>query len=241
MTIQVFENEEQVALAGAALIAAELLQDPYTVLGLPTGSTPIGIYRELIRMFENGVISFAEASAFNLDEYIGLDPDHEQSYNYFLHENFINHVNFRAENVRLVQGLAVNANEECEQYEQDITDAGGIDLQLLGIGRNGHIGFNEPAAWFEKTTHVVDLAADTIAANSRFFANEDEVPRQAISMGIGTIMDAEKIVLAATGSSKAEAIRAMCKGRIDPACPASILQIHPNVTILLDPAAAALI
>ena len=241
MTIQVFENEEQVAIAGAALVAAQLLEDPYSVLGLPTGSTPLGVYSELIQLFDNGVISFAEAVAFNLDEYIGLEPDHEQSYSQFLHTNLFDSVNFRDENIRLVRGAVVNPAEECERYEQAITEAGGISLQLLGIGRNGHIGFNEPAAHFEKTTHVVDLTEDTIAANSRFFEHADDVPRQAISMGIGTIMDAEKIILVATGESKAEAVRAMCKGQIDPNCPASILQIHPNVTVLLDPQAAALI
>ncbi len=241
MTIQVFEDEAQVAVAGATLVAAQLLEDPYSVLGLPTGSTPLGVYEKLVEFFNHGVISFAGASCFNLDEYIGLSPDHEQSYNYFLHHHIIDRVDFDPAHVRLVQGSGVNITEECEQYEQAISERGGISIQLLGIGRNGHIGFNEPSDTFEKTTHVVDLTADTIEANSRFFDHADEVPRQAISMGIGTILDAEKIVILATGESKAEAVRAMCKGAIDPQCPASILQIHPNVTVLLDAAAAALL
>ncbi|MDD2214225.1 MAG: glucosamine-6-phosphate deaminase [Oscillospiraceae bacterium] len=241
MIIQIFENADQVAKAGANLVAAQLLEDPQSVLGLPTGSTPIGVYDQLIRLYEDGVISFAETTTFNLDEYLGLSKDNEQSYYHFMLEHLFSQVNIQAENINIPDGTVDDPVAECERYEQAIAQAGGMDLQLLGLGRNGHIGFNEPDSFFQKATHVVELTENTISANARFFEDPDQVPRQALSMGIGTIMDAAKIILVATGSSKAEAVKAMVEGNIDPLCQASILQLHPSVTILLDRDAAALL
>ena len=239
MVIQIFDNEKQVAQAGAALIATQLLDVPESVLGFATGSTPLGIYSELTRLYEEGVISFATARTFNLDEYYGLAREHEQSYFRFMHENLFNHVNLKPENIHLPNGEAEDADEECRLYEDAIREAGGVDLQLLGIGHNGHIGFNEPGSFFPKATHKVRLTDDTIHMNARFFASEEEVPREALSMGIGTIMDAEKILVVATGANKADAVYEMVAGQIDPQCPASILQVHPRVTLLLDREAAA--
>ncbi len=241
MVIQVFDNERQVAQAGAALIATQLLDEPESVLGFATGSTPLGVYAELVRLYEEGVISFGDATTFNLDEYYGISRDHNQSYYYFMMENLFSKVNLPVENIHLPNGDAEDPTEECHAYEEAIAEAGGVDLQLLGIGRNGHIGFNEPGAVFERATHLVDLTEDTIEANARFFEAAADVPRQALSMGIGTIMDAYKILLVATGRNKAEAVRDMIQGNIDPQCQASILQVHPNVTVLLDKEAAALL
>ncbi len=241
MVIQVFDNEKQVAQAGAALIATQLLDEPESVLGFATGSTPLGVYAELVRLYEEGVISFGDASTFNLDEYYGIKRDHNQSYYYFMMENLFGKVNLPQENIHLPNGDAADPQEECHAYEEAIAEAGGIDLQLLGIGRNGHIGFNEPSTVFERATHLVDLTEDTIDANARFFESAAEVPRQALSMGIGTIMDAYKILLVATGKNKAEAVRDMHQGNIDAQCQASILQVHPNVTVLLDKEAASLL
>lgn len=241
MVIQVFDNERQVAQAGAALIATQLLDEPESVLGFATGSTPLGVYAELVRLYEEGVISFGDATTFNLDEYYGISRDHNQSYYYFMMENLFSKVNLPVENIHLPNGDAEDPTEECHAYEEAIAEAGGVDLQLLGIGRNGHIGFNEPGTVFERATHLVDLTEDTIEANARFFEAAADVPRQALSMGIGTIMDAYKILLVATGRNKAEAVRDMIQGNIDPKCQASILQVHPNVTVLLDKEAAALL
>lgn len=241
MVIQVFDNEKQVAQAGAALIATQLLDEPESVLGFATGSTPLGVYAELVRLYEEGVISFGDAMTFNLDEYYGISSEHNQSYYYFMMENLFSKVNLPKENIHLPNGDAADPDEECRSYEEAIAEAGGIDLQLLGIGRNGHIGFNEPSDLFQRATHLVDLTEDTIEANSRFFASPADVPRQALSMGIGTIMDAYKILLVATGRNKAEAVRDMIQGHIDPKCQASILQVHPNVTVLLDKEAASLL
>ncbi len=241
MVIQVFDNEKQVATAGAALIATQLLDEPESVLGFATGSTPLGVYAELVRLYEEGVISFGDATTFNLDEYFGIKRDHNQSYYYFMMENLFSKVNLPKENIHLPNGDAEDPTEECHAYEEAIAEAGGVDLQLLGIGRNGHIGFNEPGAVFERATHLVDLTEDTIEANARFFNSAADVPRQALSMGIGTIMDAYKILMVATGRSKAEAVRDMIQGNIDPQCQASILQVHPNVTVLLDKEAASLL
>ncbi len=241
MVIQVFENELQVAKAGAALIAAQILAEPQSVLGLATGSTPLGVYEELVKLYDDGVISFAEVLTFNLDEYIGLDRHHEQSYFRYMVDTLFGKINILPDAINIPNGVAADPDAECERYEEAIAEANYIDLQLLGLGRNGHIGFNEPHHYFPKATHVVDLAEDTIAANARFFENDEDVPRQAISMGIGSIMEADQILLIATGIAKAEAVKAMVEGQIDPMCPASILQIHPKVTILLDQEAASLL
>lgn len=241
MVIQVFENEQQVAKAGAAIVAAQLLAEPQSVLGLATGSTPLGVYEELVKLYDDGLISFAEVTTFNLDEYLGLDRHHEQSYFHYMVENLFSKINILPDSIHLPDGLATDPYAECEHFEGKIADAGYIDLQLLGLGRNGHIGFNEPNTFFQKATHVVDLTEDTISANSRFFDDGSQMPTQAISMGIGSIMEAERILLIATGTQKAEAVQAMVQGHIDPLCQASILQIHPDVMILLDQDAASLL
>ncbi len=241
MVIQVFENEQQVAKAGAAIIAAQILAEPQSVLGLATGSTPIELYKELVKLYDDGVISFAEVTSFNLDEYLGIDRHHDQSYFRFMVDNLFSKINILPDSIHIPDGTAVDPQAECERFEEAIADANYIDLQLLGLGRNGHIGFNEPNSFFQKATHVTDLAEDTITANARFFETDAEVPRQAISMGIGTIMEAGRILLLATGVGKAEAVKAMVEGHIDPLCQASILQIHPDVTILLDQEAASLL
>ncbi len=241
MVIQIFDNKEQVAKAGATLIAAQLIDEPESVLGFATGSSPVGIYQELIKLYEAGVITFAATTSFNLDEYVGLDKKHEQSYFHFMQEHLFSKINLNPENIHIPDGMAEDLDEECERYESLLLQAGGIDLQLLGIGRNGHIGFNEPAAVMERFTHTVDLEASTIEANARFFSSADEVPRRALSMGISTIMEAGKIVLIATGEDKAEAVRAMIQGPISASCPASVLQLHPAVTVLLDQESASLL
>ncbi|NLZ69899.1 MAG: glucosamine-6-phosphate deaminase [Clostridiaceae bacterium] len=239
MNIHVFEEQSQIDRVGALLVAAQVLRKPDSVLGFATGSTPLGIYRQMVEMYRGGLVDFSQCYTFNLDEYYGLAPDHEQSYAYYMWKNLFADLELDPEQVNLPDGLAENPEEECWEYEEKIADLDGIDFQILGIGRNGHIGFNEPGSVFEAHTHLVDLTADTRDANARFFDNPEEVPSQALSMGTGSIMRAREIVLIATGSEKADAVAAMVNGPVDPACQASILQCHPVVTILLDQAAAA--
>lgn len=212
---------------------------PDSVLGLATGSTPIGTYKYLKQMYSDGLISFSRVTTFNLDEYIGLDETSDQSYIYFMKQELFNHVDMNAHKIHIPSGITADVTLECKRYETSIRQAGGIDLQLLGIGRNGHIGFNEPDLKFEASTHLVALDEDTIKANARFFESEDEVPKTAISMGIKTIMHAKKIVLLASGKEKASTIYQMVYGDIHPELPASVLQIHPDVTVILDEAAAS--
>lgn len=241
MNVHIFETKEQASKAAALLFAAQLIEDPESVLGFATGSTPLDMYAELIRLNEEGVISFQEATTFNLDEYVGLERSHKESYYHFMHENLFDHLDLEEDRVHLPDGMASDPEAEAIWYEDAIDDAGGVDIQLLGIGVNGHIGFNEPSDVFSPVTQVVDLTDSTIEANSRFFNDKSEVPKQALTMGIGTIMGAMKIVFLAFGENKAEAIKAMIDGPIDPSCPASILQLHDDVTVLLDKEAAALI
>ncbi len=207
------------------------------MIGLATGSTPIATYQELIRLYQEKAVDFSKAITFNLDEYVALPISHACSYHAFMQVQLFDHVNFKAS--YLPDGNAQGLNRECRRYDAAIQKAGGIDLQLLGIGRNGHIGFNEPADNFGYGTQVVNLTDSTIQANKRFFKSERDVPRQAISMGIGTIMAAREIMLLALGSDKADAVRGMVKGKVTPKLPASVLRFHPKVTLLLDEAAAA--
>ena len=237
MIVHVFENAAQVARAAAALFTAQILKKPDSVLGLATGSTPIDTYQELIRLHKDGILDFSRVTTFNLDEYVGLPADHEQSYDYFMRQQLFSHININ--NTHLPSGIAPDMTQECRDYEELIKQAGGIDLQLLGIGNNGHIGFNEPADAFPYNTNITSLADSTIKANRRFFTSEDEVPKTAISMGIGTIMEARSILLLAMGEGKADAILQMVEGPITPRLPASILRSHPSVTVLLDRAAAS--
>lgn len=241
MQIHLFDTSQQVGQAAAMLIAAQILQKPDSVLGLATGSTPIPTYQELIRLNRDGVVDFSRVTSFNLDEYCGLPVEHECSYHSFMHEQLFSHINIDLAHTHVPDGNAVDQQAECARYDMAINQAGGIDVQILGIGRNGHIGFNEPSDTFVYGCHIVNLTQSTIAANRRFFESEDAVPRQAISLGIGSIMNARQIILLATGSDKADAIHRAIRQDITPHTQASILRTHPNVLFLLDKAAAGLL
>ncbi|MEE1144836.1 MAG: glucosamine-6-phosphate deaminase [Acutalibacteraceae bacterium] len=222
----------------ANIIAAQMILKPNSVLGLATGSSPIGTYKELIKKYEAGDIDFSDITTVNLDEYRGLPRTNDQSYYYFMNDNFFNHVNIDKARTHVPNGEE-DAEVECENYEALIKELGGIDLQLLGLGHNGHIGFNEPAEAFDKTTHCVDLTESTIEANKRFFASIDDVPKQAYTMGIGTIMAVKKILVIVSGADKAAIVKKAFTGPVTPTVPASILQMHPDVTVVCDAAAYA--
>ncbi len=221
----------------ASVIAGEVVHNPACLLGLATGSTPEGAYKYLVDWYKQGLISFQDVLSVNLDEYVGLAPDHDQSYRYFMQSNLFDHVDINPDNTRVPDGLTADPKAFCDGYDAYIRSMGYADLQLLGIGRNGHIGFNEPGDCFVKETHVVDLAESTIDANARFFASRDDVPKQAISMGMGAIMGAKKVLLCASGEEKADAIYHSVCGPITPKCPGSILQLHKNVVLVADEAA----
>lgn len=228
---------EAMSLRAARIMAAEVVRKPECVLGLATGSTPVGAYRQLSQWNQEGHLSFREVRTVNLDEYKGLEPTHDQSYRYFMQVNFFDHLDILRENTHVPNGMAADADAECARYDELIRSLGYADLQLLGIGHNGHIGFNEPGSAFVAPTHVVDLTERTIEANSRFFASADDVPRQAMTMGIGCIMAARRILMVVSGEDKAQAIYDAFCGPIDPKCPASILQLHPDVVLVGDKAA----
>lgn len=238
MRIHVYETAELAAKAAAAIIAAEVLDKPNAVLGLPTGSSPLLTYQELVRLNHDGVIDFSQVTTYNLDEYMGLDGTHPQSYRRFMNENLFDQINIKPENTHVPSGIGDGA-ANARDYEAAINAAGGIDLQFMGIGRNGHIGFNEPAEAFTDATGVIKLTPSTIEANKRFFHSADEVPREAISMGVGTIMRARKLLLIATGESKREAVRDMVHGGVSPKLPASALRLHRDAIVVLDKAAAS--
>ena len=221
----------------ANIISAQVILKPDSVLGLATGSSPIGIYEQLIKWYNKGDIDFGECTTFNLDEYRGLTADHDQSYHYFMYKNFFNAINIPDSRINLPDGAQMDAERECERYNQAIKAAGGIDLQLLGMGLNGHIGFNEPDDYFSKGTHCVDLTESTIEANKRFFASADDVPRQAYTMGVQTIMLARKIIIVVSGENKADILREAFFGPVTPRVPASILQLHTDVSVVADEAA----
>ncbi|MBB6020694.1 glucosamine-6-phosphate deaminase [Paenibacillus sp. JGP012] len=241
MNIRIFENEEDLNATGAGLIASLLQTKPRAVLGLATGSSPVGIYKQLIAMYQKGLVSFAQASSFNLDEYVGLPTEHRESYRSFMNEQLFRHIDMDLSRTNVPNGEAVDLAEECAGYERRLEDRGPVDLQLLGIGHNGHIGFNEPGTALTGRTHVVDLKEETRKANARFFDSIDEVPAQAITMGVGSILKAKQILLIARGEEKAEIIREAFMGPITTSCPASLLQCHPNVVVLLDRAAGRLV
>lgn len=221
----------------ANIISAQIIMKPNCVLGLATGSSPIGTYKQLIDWYNKGDLDFSEVKTINLDEYKGLTKENIQSYAYFMNENLFRHVNIDINNTYLPNGMASNDEEECTRYNQIIHSMGGIDLQLLGLGHNGHIGFNEPDEAFEKETHLVALTKSTIDANSRLFDNPDEVPRFAYTMGIKTIMQAKKILVVVSGEDKASIVAKAFFGPVTPEVPASILQMHNDVTIVGDEAA----
>lgn len=223
----------------ANIISAQVIMKPDCVLGLATGSSPIGTYKQLIDWYNKGNLDFSKVTSVNLDEYKGLSGDNDQSYRYFMNHNFFDHINIVKERTFVPDGTEPDADKACSAYNKIIADVGGIDLQLLGLGHNGHIGFNEPADCFEKVTHCVDLTASTIEANKRFFESEDDVPKQAYTMGIQNIMQARKIVVVVSGADKADILKKVVEGPITPDVPASILQLHPDVTIVADEAAAS--
>ena len=218
----------------ANIISAQVIMKPNCVLGLATGSTPIGIYKQLIDWYNKDDLDFSEVTTVNLDEYRGLKRDDPQSYWHFMHENFFDHINIDPARINLPDGTNLDAEEECRRYDDVIHFVGGIDLQLLGIGHDGHIGFNEPGAAFELGTHCVNLTEETIEANKRFFASKDDVPRQAYTMGIKTIMQARKVLLVASGKDKAAIVKKAFFGPVTPEVPASILQMHPDFTLVGD-------
>ncbi|MCD7887070.1 MAG: glucosamine-6-phosphate deaminase [Clostridiales bacterium] len=225
---------EDMSRKAANIISAQVIMKPNCVLGLATGGTPVGIYEQLIDWYRKGDIDFSEVTTINLDEYRGLPRESIQSYWTFMHEHFFDHVNIRPENINLPDGTNQDAQEEGARYDRLIMEKGGIDLQLLGIGVDGHIGFNEPGAAFELGTHCVNLTEGTIKANARFFDTVNEVPRQAYTMGIKTIMQAHKVLMVVNGSSKAAIIKEAFFGAVTPQVPASILQMHPDFTLIGD-------
>lgn len=239
MRIVIVKDYDEMSSKAARSLSSQVTLKPDSVLGLATGSTPIGTYKELINLYNKREIDFKSIKTFNLDEYYGIDKNNEQSYHYFMMNNLFKHINVPLENVNIPNGNAKNIEEECVRYESAIKKEGGIDIQILGIGANGHIGFNEPNVNFETRTHLVTLDERTIEANSRFFKGKDSVPKKAISMGIKTIMDSRRILLIASGEEKAEAVEKTIKGKVDPKVPASILQLHKDVTFIIDKAAAS--
>ena len=237
MQIYRAKDYEDMSKKAANIIASQVVLKPDCVLGLATGSTPIGAYKNLVEKYEQGDLDFSQVTTVNLDEYKGLPRENDQSYYYFMHDNLFDHVNVKPENTHLPDGTKEDANEECARYEELIRSLGGQDLQLLGLGHNGHIGFNEPDTVFEKTTHCVDLQESTIEANKRFFASADDVPKQAYTMGSGTIMQAKKILVVVSGEDKADTVAKAFFGPVTPEVPASILQFHKDVILVADEAA----
>ncbi len=241
MNVLIYESEEQIGIAAGNYMCGQVLQKPNSVLGLATGSTPLKPYSQMIELYKKGVVDFSKVTTFNLDEYVNLDVNDKNSYHSFMHENLFDHINIPEENINFLDGNAEDPEEECRRYEEKIKATGGIDIQLLGIGSNGHIAFNEPADCFQRWSHVVTLKESTVKDNSRFFKSIDEVPTQAVTMGIGSIMQAKKILIIAIGENKAKAIKQLIGGNVTPMCPASVLQFHTDVTLMLDKAAASLI
>ena len=240
MIIYRAKDYKDMSRKAANIISAQVIMKPNCTLGLATVSTPLGIYDQLTEWYKKGDLDFSAVHSVNLDEYRGLPKENDQSYYYFMHKNLFDRVNIRSENTNVPNGMEPDAEKECRRYEKLIADLGGIDLQLLGLGHNGHIGFNEPGEAFEKETHCVDLQERTIEANKRFFESADEVPRQAYTMGIKTIMQAKKILVAVSGEDKAEIVKKAFFGPVTPTVPASILQMHNDVTVVADEAALSL-
>lgn len=240
MNVTRAKDYQNMSRQAANIISAQVIMKPNCVLGLATGSTPLGTYKQLIEWYKKGDLDFSKVSSVNLDEYLGLSPDDEQSYFYFMKHNFFQHINILTNNTYIPDGTDSNTEHACKTYNQVIKTLGGIDLQLLGIGANGHIGFNEPGEYFETETHCVALAQNTIEANARFFADKNEVPTHAYTMGIKSIMQAKKIIILANGKSKADAVFKAFWGPITPQIPASILQLHPDITLIADEEALAL-
>lgn len=241
--MKVYRTEDYAAMSrrAANILSAQVILKPNSVLGLATGSTPIGTYRQLISWFNKGDLDFTDVVTINLDEYVGLPITHEQSYRHFMQINFFDHINVRPENTFVPYGMAADPEAECRRYNEVIRRYGPIDIQLLGLGHDGHIGFNEPGKAFELNTHVVDLTPMTIEANARFFGSADEVPRQALTMGVKTIMQARRVLMVVSGEDKAEIVRTAFTGPVTTEVPASILRMHPDFILVGDEAALSLL
>ncbi len=240
MKVIITKDYEELSEKAFEVMADVLKNKPDAVLGLATGSTPIGLYKKMIEDCKNGGISYKAVKTVNLDEYVGLTADNDQSYRYFMRHNLLDHIDVDLNNTNIENGVAPDLKKECERYDA-LLDRLPRDVQVLGIGANGHIAFNEPGTPFDSKTHVVDLTENTIQMNSRFFASEADVPRRALTMGLKSIMDAKKILILAVGANKADAVKGMLDGPVDPSLPASILQGHPDCTLIADEAAAAYI
>ncbi len=239
MKLIIKRDYEELSRVAADIVKEEIIKKPNAILGLPTGSTPVGMYRELIRMHKEEGMDFSGITTFNLDEYYGISYDNEQSYHYYMHRNFFDHVNIKPENINIPDVISNDINKVCEEYDNKIRKFGGIDLMILGIGHNGHIGFNEPGEEMEAKTHLTDLTEKTIEANSRFFDNYDMVPKKAVTMGFEGILTAKKILLLANGEGKAEIMGRLLKdSKISTRVPASFLHIHSNVIIVVSEDAA---
>jgi glucosamine-6-phosphate deaminase len=234
MLVIVKENYDQMSKEAAKIVADRLRKKPNLVLGLATGSTPLGLYKELIRMHKEEGLDFSKVTTFNLDEYIGLPPEHDQSYHYFMWESFFKHINIEPRFIHIPMGMAKDVDAFCQWYEQRMKEFGGVDLQILGIGGNGHIAFNEPGSSLGSRTRIKTLTGTTRMDNARFFKNSAEVPKYAITMGVGTIMDAKEIILLANKAGKADAIKAAVEGPITAMCPASIIQLHQTAFVIVD-------
>ncbi len=239
MEIIIHDNYGDISKAAAQLVAHELNAKPNAVLGLATGGTPLALYRELVQMHREEGLDFSQVTTFNLDEYVGLDRNHPQSYHHFMHDNLFRHINVAPQNIHIPSGTTHNYEAFCKWYEDQIESAGGIDLQVLGIGSDGHVAFNEPGSSLGSRTRIKTLAQQTIQDNARFFENPDDVPIYAITMGVGTILEARRLLLLASGESKAEAVAAAIEGPVTSLCTASALQLHPDAIILLDTEAAS--
>jgi glucosamine-6-phosphate deaminase len=238
MEVVICADYDELSKAAAENVAGVIRAKPNSVLGLATGSTPLGLYKELIRMHREEGLDFSHVTTFNLDEYVGLSPDHDQSYHYFMHENLFQHVNVPRQNTHVPSGTAANYAEFCQWYEDRIAARGGIDIQVLGIGGDGHIAFNEPGSSLASRTWVTTLAEPTINDNARFFEKKEDVPIHAVTMGVGTILEAERLILLANGKGKAAAVAAAVEGPVCSMCTASALQLHPDATVFLDGDAA---
>lgn len=239
MRILVCKNYDEMSKRAAQIIASQITLKSNSILGLATGSTPIGMYKNLVKMYENGELDFSDVKTFNLDEYYQLSRDSDQSYYCFMHDNLFNYINIKEENINIPNGMNEDVEAECRNYDQAIKNIDGVDIQVLGIGNNAHIGFNEPADAFVRYTNLVDLKESTIKANARFFDSINDVPKKAVTMGIGSIFAAKKIMLLASGEGKAEAIYNTVHGDVTPQVPSSILQFHSDVVLILDEAAAS--
>ncbi|MDF2503974.1 glucosamine-6-phosphate deaminase [Clostridium sp.] len=241
MEFYVSDNYDEVSKYAAKMVSDFVNEKPDCVLGLATGETPIGMYKKLIEYNREKLVDFSRVKSFNLDEYRGLSGSHPQSYRYFMDKNFFNHINIDKHNTFIPNGICEDVKKECSDYEDKINEAGGVDLQILGVGSNGHIGFNEPSLELCVYTHLTNLTEETMKANSRFFKSGEEVPDKAITVGIGQIMKAKKIILLASGTKKADIIGRLFSGKVSTENPSSILQVHPSVAVIVDKDAGALI